>query len=111
LVQSRRSLTVVLVGPEPTQDLQLALTRVARVLVVGAYGEREMRQAIAVLMPLDIVTVTQMPESWRSARERLLAAHPDAVELVEAAQFGADAVAEAARRHLIADASDRAGSE
>jgi hypothetical protein len=111
LVQSRRPVTVILVGPEPTQDLKLALTRVARVLVVGPYGEREMRQAIAVLMPLEIVTVTELPESWRSARARLLAAHPDASELVEAAQFGADAVAEAARRHLLADASNGAESE
>lgn len=103
LVESRRPLTVILVGPEPTQDLQLALTRVARVLVVGPYGEREMRQAIAVLLPLEIVTVTEMPESWRSARERLLAAHPDAAGLVEAAPFGAEAVAEAARRHLLGD--------
>jgi hypothetical protein len=103
LVQSRRPLTVILVGPEPSQDLQLALSRVARVLVVGPYGERETRQAIAVLLPLEIVTVTEMPESWRSARERLLAGHPDAAALVEAAQFGAEAVAEAARRHLLAD--------
>jgi hypothetical protein len=111
LVQSRRPLTVVLVGPEPEQDLQLALTRVARVLVVGPYGEREMRQAIAVLLPLEIVTVAEMPESWRSARDRLLAGYPEAAELVEAAQFGAEAVAEAARRHLLADAPAGAESE
>jgi hypothetical protein len=64
-----------------------------------------------VLLPLEIVTVTEMPESWRSARERLLASHPDAAGLVEAAQFGADAVAEAARRHLLADAPGGAESE
>jgi hypothetical protein len=110
VMQSRRPLTVIFVGPEPAQDLQLALTRVARVLIVGPYGEGEMREAIAVLLPLEIVTVSEMPESWRSARGRLLEAYPDAAELVEAAQFGAEAVAEAARRQLLAAGSDGAES-
>jgi hypothetical protein len=104
LVESRRPLTVILIGPESMQDLRLALTRVARVLVVGPHGERETRQAIAVLMPLELVTITEMPESWRSARERLLAAHPDAAELLDAAKSGPEAVAKAARRNLLAAA-------
>jgi hypothetical protein len=102
LVDSRRPLTVVLIGPEPVPELQLALTRVARVLVAGVpSGERELREAIAVLLPLELVTVTEMPESWRSAREKLLAAHPDAADLLDAAKVGPEEVAEAARRHLL----------
>jgi len=66
-------------------------------------GERELREAIAVLLPLDIVTVTEMPESWPSAREKLLAAHPDAADLLEAAKVGSEAVAQAARRHLLGE--------
>jgi hypothetical protein len=101
LVESRRPLTVVLVGPEPTPELQLALTRIARVLVVGPHGERELREAVAVLLPLELVTVTEMPESWRSTREKLLAAHPDAADLLDAAKIGPKAVAEATRHHLL----------
>lgn len=108
LVESRRPLTVVLIGPEPAPELQLALTRVARVLVAGVPSdERELREAIAVLLPLDVVTVTEMPESWRSARDKLLAAHPEAADLLEAAKVGAEEVAEAARRHLLGAGSDR----
>jgi hypothetical protein len=102
LAHSRRPLTVVLIGPEPVPELQLALTHV--VLAAGVpSGERELREAIAVLLPLDIVTVTEMPESWPSAREKLLAAHPDAADLLEAAKVGSEAVAQAARRHLLGE--------
>lgn len=56
LVESRRPLTVVLVGPEPTPELLLALTRVARVLIAGVPSdERELREALAVLLPLELV--------------------------------------------------------
>jgi hypothetical protein len=102
LVDSRRPLTVVLIGPEPVLELQLALSRVARVLFAGVpSGERELREAIAVLLPLDVVTVADMPESWRSARDKLLVGHPHAADLLEAAKVGSDAVAETARRHLL----------
>jgi hypothetical protein len=105
LVESRRPLTVILVGPEPMQELQLALTRIARVLVVGVpHDDRELREPIAVLLPLELGAVTEMPESWRSAREKLLAAHPDAAGLLDAAKVGAEEVAAAARRHLLGEA-------
>jgi hypothetical protein len=102
LVESRRPLTIVLIGPEPVPELQVALTRIARVLVVGVPSdERELREAVAVLLPLDLVTVAEMPESWPSAREKLLAAHPYAAELLQAAALGSEEVAEAARRRLL----------
>ena len=111
LVESRRPLTVVVVGPEPRPELQLALTRIARVLVAGVPSEeRDLREALAVLLPLELVTVTEMPESWRSARERLLAAHPDAAELLRVAAEGPKEVAEAARRHLLGIDSGGTGS-
>jgi hypothetical protein len=110
LAKSRRPLTVILIGPEPNPELQLTLTRIARVLFVGPYDERELREAIAVLLPLDLVTVTEMPESWRSAREKLLAAHPDAADLLDAAKVGSEEVSEAARRHLLGTGSDTAES-
>lgn len=111
LVESRRPLTVVIIGPEPEPQLHVALTRIARVLVVGVPSEeRELREAVAVLLPLELVTVTDMPESWRSARERLLVAHPDAALLVEAAGEGPEQVAEAARRYVLG-ANDEQGED
>jgi len=106
LVDSRRPLTVVLIGPEPAPELKLALTRVARVLFAGVpRNEHQLREAIAVLLPLDVVTVTELPESWPSARDKLLAAHPDAADLLEAAKVGSEEVAEAARRRLLGASS------
>ena len=111
LVDSRRPLTIVLVGPEPAPELHLALTRVARVLIVGVpSGERELRESLAILLPLEIVTAAEMPESWRAAREKLLATHPEAVELLEAAKVGPDEVADATRRHLLTNSSERGES-
>lgn len=102
LVDSRRPLTVVLIGPEPAPELKLALTRVARVLFAGVpRNEHQLREAVAVLLPLDVVTVTELPESWPSARDKLLAAHPDAADMLEAAKVGSEEVADAARRRLL----------
>ena len=102
LVESRRPLTVILVGPEPAPDLQLSLTRVARVLTAGTSGdEDDLRQGIAVLLPLEPRAVAEMPESWRSAREKLLRAHPAGAHALDAASRGATAVADAARAHVL----------
>jgi hypothetical protein len=102
LVESRRPLTIIVVGPTLTPAMQVALTRVARVLVAGVPGsEDDLRKAIAVLLPLELQSVVEMPESWRSAREKLLAAHPDAADLLEAAKTGPEEVAEAVRQHLL----------
>jgi hypothetical protein len=102
LVESRRPLTVVLVGPEPMPDLHVALTRVARVLAVGVPSEqRDLHQALAVLLPLELRTVAEMPESWQSAREKLLTAHPAGAEVLDAAKHGAEEVTNAARELLL----------
>lgn len=102
LVDSRRPLTVILVGPEPVPDLQLSLTRVARVLTAGTSGdERDLRRGVAVLLPLEPQAVAEMPESWRSAREKLLRAHPAGAHVLEAANGGSTAVADAVRAHLL----------
>ena len=103
LVESRRPLTVILVGPEPAADLHLSLTRVARVLTAGTRGdEHDLRRGIAVLLPLEPQAVAEMPESWRSAREKLLRAHPAGAHALEAANGGPAAVADAVRTHLLA---------
>jgi hypothetical protein len=102
LVASRRPLTVILVGPEPVPDLQLSLTRVARVLTAGTSGdEHDLRRGIGILLPLEPQAVAEMPESWRSAREKLLRAHPVGAHVLVAANGGPTAVADAARAHLL----------
>lgn len=106
LAESRRPLTVVLVGPHAVPELQLGLTRVARVLVAGVSDdERALRDALAVLLPLDLATTAEIPESWRSARDRLLSEHPDAGNLLEAAKRGSDEVTKVTRRYLLAEPS------
>jgi hypothetical protein len=58
LVASRRPLTAVLVGPPPRLSIVAALSRVCRVLQVGtptgADAELALRNALAVLMPLEL---------------------------------------------------------
>src|SRR5207237_216458 len=59
LVRSRRSLTVVLVGPRRDPGLIQAIAGVARVLTVGSPGEddeADLRDALAVLLPLEVAT-------------------------------------------------------
>jgi hypothetical protein len=111
LVESRRPLTVVVIGPDPLPELQVALTRVARVLMAGVPGsERELREAVAVLLPLELVTAAELPESWRSARDKLLTAHPNVAEVLEAAKMGAEEVAKAARTHLLGSSTGGEGN-
>lgn len=101
-VGSRRPVTVVFVGPEPPSELQLALMHVARVLFAGVpKGTRELKEAIAILLPLHRVALADMPESWPSARQKLLTAHPDAATLLKASKRGSAAVAQAVRREML----------
>jgi hypothetical protein len=111
LVDSRRPLTVILVGPEPMPELQLALTRVARVLTAGVSNEeRALRRGIAVLLPLEVQTVTEMPESWQTARQQLVRTFPRGAEVVQASKLGPDAVVDAMRAYLLEDDSDDGGT-
>ena len=76
LVESRRALTVVLVGPSESQTLDGELKDVARVLSVpsgaGDGTDSTLRHALAVLLPLDLVAATDEPiVSWSSVRESL----------------------------------------
>src|SRR4051812_47012848 len=78
LVRSRRSLTVVLAGPRRGAGLIQAIAGVARVLTVGTPREgAELRDALAVLLPLEIAPDdTGVVDVWAQARERLLDTHP-----------------------------------
>jgi hypothetical protein len=103
LVKSRRSLTVVLVGPRPEQSLIQAIAGVARVLTVGSPGDKDdasLRDSLAVLLPLDLATEEQNGNgmAWDETRERLLASHPAELSpVLTAASRGENAVTEALR--------------
>ena len=95
LVRSRRSLTVILAGPRRGAGLIQAIAGVARVLTVGTPTEEaELHDAVAVLLPLEVVADdTAGAEVWTQARADLLRTQPDGIEpVVSAAAQGTAAV-------------------
>jgi hypothetical protein len=105
LVRSRRSLTVVLVGPMRGPRLIRAIVGVARVLTVGSAGkddEAAMRNALAVLLPLEVSTEDEdAADSWVEIRDRMVSAYPAGTEAVlAAATSGEEAVQNALREML-----------
>jgi hypothetical protein len=90
---SRRSLTVVTVGPPPAPQSLEIMSRVARVLVVRADGESgsTLRDSLAVLMPLELPAASaeasepfDAVETWMREREERAGLEP----LVAAATQG-----------------------
>jgi len=62
VARSRRSLTVIVVGPRPLPGTLDRLSRVARVLPVGVTADEEvLRDWLAVLLPLNVPEVLEMP--------------------------------------------------
>ena len=108
LVRSRRSLTVVLVGPAPSAPLIHALALVGRVLRVRPDEDDgdSLHDALSVLLPLRVdagefeADKTPGP-GWAEERQRLVDSNPTEIgPLLEIAERGADAVAAAAARIL-----------
>lgn len=106
LVGSRRSLTVVLMGARPAHNVIQAIAGVARVLTVGSSSKNDaatLRDALAVLLPLELVTEKEDPIStgWEKTRTKLLNDHPEELEaILAAASHGKEAVTEAVREVL-----------
>jgi hypothetical protein len=76
VAESRRPLSVALIGPRWSEMTERAMGRVARVLicdvVVGEGAEKALRDALAVLMPLELTVAPDQPaESWTSVRKQL----------------------------------------
>lgn len=110
LVRSRRSLTVVFVGPHPSAALVQTLSGVARVLRTGSPGPEDpaaLRRAIAVLLPLEIPGWDEDAAlSWGALREQIAAGLPPEIErLVERSRSGSASV-EAALRDFLAEPLD-----
>jgi hypothetical protein len=61
VARSRRSLTVIVVGPRPLPGTLDRLSRVARVLPVGVSGDEEvLRDWLAILLPLNVPEIAEM---------------------------------------------------
>jgi hypothetical protein len=110
LVRSRRSLTIILVGPGRGPGLIHAIAGVARVLTVGSPGaddDADVRDALAVLLPLDVSTEDDgAPDLWNAARGRTSREHRDEVaRVITAARSGQGAV-ESALRDILSEPLD-----
>ena len=105
LVRSRRSLTVILLGPRRSASLIRAIAGVARVLTVGSPGdedEADLLDALAVLLPLEVATDDEATaELWAAARERIIAADPAETEPVLSAARSGEAAVETALRLML----------
>jgi hypothetical protein len=103
LAKSRRPLTVVLVGQRWSEVTELAMTRVARVLrcevVLGDEGRgAALRDALAVLLPLELTPAPDEPEeSWSSVKAELQQdlADPELAKIIAAASRGPEQVKKA----------------
>lgn len=105
LVRSRRSLTIVLAGPRRGAELVQAIAGVARVLTVGTpRQEAELRDALAVLLPLEIAPEDEgAAEVWAQARKRVLDANPAEVGPIVTAGARGRAAVQTALSALLAE--------
>ncbi len=101
---STRPVSLVLVGEEIDQRMLTELERHARVLSVGslAPSPEDVRQAVAVLLPLSLPSATErgtdpLAEVRRSLGQTLSAEHQ---LLIEAARIGPEAVRNALREYI-----------
>lgn len=94
VARSRRPLTLAIVGPRPESEVLTALSRFARVLVVGELAdEASLANWLAVLLPLRLPQPTESRDI--DALEDLKAsADPLMIELIDSASLGAAAVTE-----------------
>lgn len=107
VVRSRRSLSVVVVGPRLTPATARAVGLVARVLNAGTTSESAsdtaLRESLSVLLPLDLPAATTGPaDALGSLRKRVGGREQGALlrSLVAAASAGADSVSAALKRDL-----------
>jgi len=101
VVSSRRSMSIVLVGPPPSGAVLDAIGRTGRVLLVGVplgeHASAAIQKTLAVLLPLELPRVTDSTEqSWADLERELRNTHPQAwvSALLEAAEQGPNAVQE-----------------
>lgn len=103
-LESRRPVTLVLLGGQPEPSVVADLGRHARVLTIGSPnpGPEEARDAVSVLLPLTLPSATSRGRDPLEEVLKFLGSHPSAEHrvLIEAASVGPDAVREALRRYV-----------
>jgi hypothetical protein len=108
MVESRRSLTLIIVGPNPSDVTLRELSRVCRILTVGTPtgdgADDAIRDILAVLLPLDISTADAgSVDPLTTLRAELSIPSDDQIEpIFSAARVGAKAVEQALRQWLVA---------
>jgi hypothetical protein len=109
LAKSRRPLTVVLIGQRWSEVTERAMTRVARVLRCEVVVESEeardsaLRDALAVLLPLELTPARDQPdESWSTVKAGLQRdlADPELGTIIAAASRGPESVKKALLQFL-----------
>ena len=101
IAESKRPLTVVLVGPRPTENVIEALSRVCRVLPVGSASgedaEENIRDWLAVLLPLMLPNQSDLSADSVAELQEMLSDNSDPVTsklLLEASYNGKEKVRE-----------------
>ena len=93
VMRSHRPLTTVIVGPRPVGRTLEELAQVGRVLPVGeADDPRELRDQLAVLMPLALPSTLLADRDIGSGETLALNGNPFAEAIVEVSKFGEEAV-------------------
>jgi hypothetical protein len=108
VLRSRRSITLVLIGPRPENAIVDRLGQVSRLLFAdvptGGDFETALGFALAVLLPLNVEPAPDEPaESWRTLAGGLRAQvqDPELSPIIAAAPHGADAVTRELRALVI----------
>jgi hypothetical protein len=107
LVRSRRSLTIILVGPRRGLRLIQGLAGVARVLTVGSPGTDDaagLRDALAVLLPLEVATENDdAADAWATARMQMNAKDPSETGRALAASVSGKAAVQNALHDILSE--------
>ena len=114
-VASRRPVTLVLLGEPLDASSRSQLERQARVLAIGSEqpSEEEIREAVAILLPLELPTSARQGRDPSAELEAVLGGRWSEEHriLTSAAASGAGAVREALREYIEAGVSGVAGEE
>ena len=93
VMRSHRPLTTVIVGPRPVGRPLESLGQVSRILAVEeAVDPAELRDRLAVLLPLVLPDTVSTDRDLGAAENLVLPAAPMAAELFEASKLGEDEV-------------------
>lgn len=112
MLESRRSVTVVLLGEPPSRETHRRLQDAARVLLVrNPESAHEIEDSLAILLPLRLPETTTSPtppvEGLRARMQSMQSV--DTEPILAAAPLGVDAVREALRVFVEAPLDDQEG--